>query len=57
MKKQNALHRIFDFAGGYKYLTMLSWGLSAASAWLALVPFYYIWRIIQAVLAAAPEVQ
>ena len=55
MKKQNALHRIFDFAGGYKYLTMLSWGLSAASAWLALVPFYYIWRIIQAVLAAAPE--
>lgn len=29
--------------------------LSVISAWLALVPFYYIWRIIKAVLDAAPD--
>lgn len=43
------------YAGNYKYLTVLSWILSAVSAWIALVPFYYIWRIIKEVLAVAPD--
>ncbi|WP_428994821.1 ABC transporter ATP-binding protein [Faecalicoccus acidiformans] len=32
-----------------------SWILSAISAFIALVPFYYIWKIIQEVLAAEPD--
>lgn len=42
------------YAGRHRYLTRASWVLSALSALLALVPFLYIWRIIRAVLAAAP---
>lgn len=55
MKKKSSLSRLFEYAGKYKYLTVLSWILSAVSAWIALVPFYYIWRIIKEVLAVAPD--
>lgn len=55
MKKKSSLLRLFEYAGNYKYLTVLSWILSAVSAWIALVPFYYIWRIIKEVLAVAPD--
>lgn len=55
MKKQSALSRLFEYAGGYKYLTIASWVLSAISAWIALVPFYYIWKVMQSVLAVAPD--
>ena len=55
MKKQSSLSRLFEYAGSYRYLTILSWILSAVSAWIALVPFYYIWRIIKEVLAVAPD--
>lgn len=55
MKKENALHRLFTYAGNYKYLTIASWILSGISALVALVPFYYIWRIIKEVLEVAPD--
>ena len=55
MKKQSALSRLFEYAGGYKYLTIASWVLAAISAWIALVPFYYIWKVMQSVLAVAPD--
>ncbi len=55
MKKQSSLSRLFAYAGSYKYLTILSWVLSVISAWIALVPFYYIWKIIKEVLAVAPD--
>ncbi len=55
MKKQSSLARLFAYAGNYKYLTILSWILSVISAWIALVPFYYIWKIIREVLNAALE--
>ena len=55
MKKKSSLSRLFEYAGNYKYLTILSWVLSAVSAWIALVPFYYIWRIIKEVLAEVPD--
>ena len=55
MKKQSSLARLFAYAGNYKYLTILSWILSVISAWIALVPFYYIWKINREVLNAAPE--
>lgn len=55
MKKKSSLSRLFEYAGNYKYLTVLSWIFSAVSAWIALVPFYFIWRIIKEVLAVAPD--
>lgn len=55
MKKQSNLSRLMGYAGGYRILTYLSWVLSAASALLALVPFWYIWRIIHDVLKASPD--
>ena len=46
LKKQSNLSRLLAYAGSYKILTYLSWVLSAAGALLALVPFWYIWRIL-----------
>ena len=54
MKKQSALTRLFEYAGNYKYFTMLSRIISVISSWIALVPFYYIWRIMKEVLDVAP---
>lgn len=55
MKKKSSLQRLFEYAGNYKYLTISSWILSTISAWIALVPFYYIWRIIKEVLEVQPH--
>lgn len=55
MKKEGSLSKLFTYAGNYKYLSIMSWILSIASAWLALIPFYYIWRIIKEVLEVAPD--
>lgn len=55
LKKQSSLARLFEYAGNYKYLTILSWIFSVVSAWIALVPFYYIWRVIKEVLDVAPH--
>ena len=43
------------YAGRHRILTYLSWALSAASALLALVPFWYLWRIIHDVLEVSPR--
>lgn len=55
MKKKSNLPRLMGYAGGHKILTYLSWVLSAASALLGLVPFWYIWRIIHEVLEVSPD--
>ena len=55
MKKQSNLSRLMGYAGRHKYFTYASWVLSAASAFLALVPFWYIWKIIKEVLDVAPD--
>lgn len=55
MKKQSNLSRLLGYAGRHKYLTYSSWVLSALSALLALVPFWYIWKIIREVLAVSPD--
>ena len=55
MKKQSSISRLFEYAGSFRYLTIASWVLSVVGAWIALVPYYYIWRIIKAVLEAAPD--
>lgn len=43
------------YAGGHKYFTYASLVLAAVSAWIALVPFYDIWRIIKEVLEVRPN--
>lgn len=55
MKKESSLSKLLDYAGKFCYLTIASWILSVISAWLALVPFYYIWRIMKEVLSVAPD--
>ena len=55
MKKESNLKRLLEYAGGYKYLTIASWILSALSALVALLPFVYIWKVIKEVLNAAPN--
>lgn len=55
MKKQSNLSRLLSYAGGHKYLTYASWVLSALSALLALIPYYYIWLVMREVLEAAPD--
>lgn len=55
MKKESSLSKLFVYAGKFRYLTIASWILSVISAWLALVPFYYIWRIMKEVLSVAPD--
>lgn len=55
MKIQSNLSRLMGYAGKYRILTYLSWMLSAASALLALVPFWYIWRILKEVIEVAPH--
>ena len=44
-----------SYAGRHRILTYLSWVLSSASALLALVPFWYIWRIIHDILEVSPD--
>ncbi|WP_448902091.1 ABC transporter ATP-binding protein [Eubacterium sp.] len=55
MKKQSSLSKLFVYAGNFKYLSILSWVLSVLSAWIALIPFYYIWKIMQEILNVAPN--
>lgn len=49
-KEESLLKQLFVFAGSYKYLSILSVILAAVSAFIALVPFYYIWRIMKEVI-------
>lgn len=55
VKKESSLSKLLDYAGKFRYLIIASWILSVISAWLALVPFYYIWRIMKEVLSVAPD--
>jgi ATP-binding cassette subfamily B protein IrtA len=55
VKKQSNLSRLMEYAGSYRYLTYTSWGLSAVSAFITLVPLWYIWRIAGEVLREAPD--
>lgn len=55
MKENNNLLKLMDYAGNFKYFTIGSIVLSAVSACLALVPFVYIWKIIDEVLSVMPD--
>ena len=55
MKKQSNLSRLINYAGSYRVLVYLSWILSGVSAVLALLPFYFLWKIIQEILNVMPD--
>lgn len=55
MKKESNFKKLMQYAGKYKYFTYSSWVLSALSAFLALVPFIYIYKILKEVIIFAPD--
>lgn len=50
MKKDSNFKKLMEYAGNHKYLTYTSWILSALSAAVALIPFIYIWEIVNNVI-------
>ena len=54
-KKQGDLSRLMYYAGDHKYFTYASLMLATLSALIALVPFYYIWKIMKEVLEVRPN--
>lgn len=54
-KEEGLLKQLFVFAGSFRYLSILSVVLAAVSAFIALVPFYYIWRIMKEVIRVKPD--
>ena len=54
-KKESNFSRMMDYAENYRYFTYISLVLSAVSSALALLPFYYIWKIIKEVLDVMPN--
>lgn len=54
-KTSKPTKRLFEYADNSKYLTIASWVLATVSAFIALVPFYYIWRLIKEVIRVSPD--
>ena len=54
MKVKQNKRTLFSFAGKYKYFTVISCILSGLSSFLALVPYIYIWAIINRVFEVFP---
>lgn len=54
-KKKSAMSRLMEIAGKHKYFSYISCVLAVISAWIALIPFYDIWRIIREILEVRPD--
>ena len=54
-QSKNKFIRLLNYSGNYKYLTILGCILSALSAICLLIPFIYIWDVVNALLTAAPD--
>lgn len=54
-QNKNKFIRLLNYSGNYKYLTIVGLFLSALSAICLLVPFVYIWDVVNALLAVAPD--
>ena len=55
IKNNNKFIRLLNYSGNYKYLTILGCIFSALSAISLLVPFIYIWEVVNALLMEAPD--
>ncbi len=54
-KKRNSFLVLMHYAGSNKYFSYAAIVLAVISAWIALIPFYDIWRIIKEVLEVRPN--
>lgn len=54
-QNKNKFIRLLNYSGNYKYLTIIGMFLSALSAICLLVPFIYIWDVVNALLTVAPD--
>mgnify|MGYP002548885334 FL=1 len=54
-QNKNKFIRLLNYSGNYKYLTIVGMFLSALSAICLLVPFVYIWDVVNALLEVAPD--
>lgn len=54
-KKRNSFSVLMYYAGSNKYFLYAAVVLAVISAWIALIPFYDIWRIIKEVLEVRPN--
>ena len=54
-QNKNKFIGLLNYSGNYKYLTIVGMFLSALSAICLLVPFVYIWDVVNALLAVAPD--
>lgn len=54
-QSKNKFTRLLNYSGNYKYLSILGMILSALSAICLLVPFIYIWNVVNALLTVAPN--
>lgn len=54
-QSKNKFIRLLNYSGNYKYLSILGMILSALSAICLLIPFIYIWDVVNALLTAAPN--
>lgn len=52
---KNRFLALLDFSGNYKYLTILGCILSGISVILLLIPFIYIWEVVNELLRALPN--
>lgn len=54
-RKQGRFRKLAAYAGGHRYLTYAAMVLSGISAAISVVPFYYIWRMVEEVLTVMPD--
>ena len=54
-QNKNKFIRLLNYSGNYKYLSILGMIFSALSAISLLIPFIYIWEVVNALLAVAPN--
>jgi len=55
LNKQSNLSRLMEYAGNFRFFTYASWILSAVSALLALLPYWYLWKILKEVIDTMPN--
>ena len=54
-QSKNKFIRLLNYSGNYKYLSILGMILSALSAICLLIPFIYMWNVVNALLTVAPN--
>lgn len=54
-EKKSAFSKLMELAGNHKYFSYVSCVLAVISAWVALIPFYDVWRIIKEILEVRPD--